>query len=87
MVNTDTQPIITGEMGAMISVVSDTAYNVTVIAVVGDSQRSEPDRERVTAGGCSRIDENIPNVLKFREDCVNMGTCFMCVVYRYLILG
>ena len=52
MVNTDTQRIITGEMGTVISVVSGRAYTVSVMAVVDDSQRSEPDRERVTAGGC-----------------------------------
>ena len=52
MVNTDIQPIITGEMGAVISVVSGRTYTVSVMAVVDDSQRSEPDRESVTAGGC-----------------------------------
>ena len=52
VVNTDTQPIITGEMGTVISVVSDTPYTVSVMAVVDDSQRSEPGRENVTAGGC-----------------------------------
>ncbi len=51
MVNTDTQPIITGEMGTVISVVSGTPYTVSVMAVVDDSRRSEPDRESVTAGG------------------------------------
>ena len=51
VVNTDTQCIITGEMGAVISVVSGRAYTVSVMAVVDDSQRSEPDRESVTAGG------------------------------------
>ena len=52
VVNTDTQRIITGEMGAVISVVSGRAYTVSVMAVVDDSRRSEPDRESVTAGGC-----------------------------------
>ncbi len=51
MVNTDTQPIITGEMGTVISVVSGRAYTVSVMAVVDDSRRGEPDRESVTAGG------------------------------------
>ena len=51
MVNTDTQRIITGEMGAVISVVSGRAYTVSVMAVVDDSRRSEPDRESVIAGG------------------------------------
>ena len=51
MVNTDTQRIITGEMGTVISIVSDRAYTISVMAVVDDSRRSEPDRERVTAGG------------------------------------
>ena len=51
MVNTDTQRIITGEMGAVISIVSGRAYTVSVMAVGDDSQRSEPDRESVTAGG------------------------------------
>ncbi len=53
VVNTDTQPIITGEMRTVISVISDTFYTVSVMAVVDDSQRSEPDRESVTAGGWS----------------------------------
>ena len=53
VVNTVTQRIITGEMGAVISVISDTLYTVSVMAVVDDSQRSELDRESVTAGGCS----------------------------------
>ena len=52
VVNTDTQRIITGEMGTVISVVSDTPYTVSVMAVVDSSQRSEPDRESITAGGC-----------------------------------
>ena len=52
VVNTDTQRIITGEMGTVISVVFDRAYTVSVMAVVDDSQRSEPDRESVTAGVC-----------------------------------
>ena len=52
MVNTDTQRIITGEMGTVISVISDGAYTVSVMAVVNDSRRSEPDRVSVTAGGC-----------------------------------
>ena len=51
MVNTDTQRIITGEMGTVISVVSETSYTVSVMAVVDDSHRSEPDRESVIAGG------------------------------------
>ena len=54
MVNTDTQRIITGEMGTVISVVSDTPYTVSVMAVGDDSQRSEPDRESVIAGGCRK---------------------------------
>ena len=54
VVNTDTQRIITGEMGTVISVISDTPYTVSVMAVVDDSQRSEPDRESVTAGGCRK---------------------------------
>ena len=54
MVNTDTQHIITGEMGAVISVISGRAYTVSVMAVVDDSQRSEPDRESITAGGCRK---------------------------------
>ena len=54
MVNTDTQRIITGEMGTVISVISDRAYTVSVMAAVDDSQRSEPDRENVTAGGCRK---------------------------------
>ena len=53
-VNTDTQRIITGEMGTVINIVSGRAYTVSVMAVVDDSQRSEPDRERVTAGGCRK---------------------------------
>ena len=52
VVNIDTQRIITGEMGTVISVVSGRAYTVSVMAVVDDSQRSEPDREIITAGGC-----------------------------------
>ena len=52
MVNTDTQRIITGEMGTVISVVSGRIYTVGVMAVADDSQRSEPDRESVIAGGC-----------------------------------
>ena len=51
MVNTDTQRIITGEMGTVISVVSETSYTVSVMAVVDDSQRSEPDRVSIIAGG------------------------------------
>ena len=54
MVNTDTQRIITGEMGTVISVVSGRAYTVSAMAVVDNSQRSEPDRESVTAGGYRR---------------------------------
>ena len=54
VVNTDTQPIITGEMGTVISVVSGRAYTVSVMAVGDDSQRSEPDRESVIAGGCRK---------------------------------
>ena len=54
MVNTDTQPIITGEMGTVISVISGSAYTVSVMAVVDESQRSEPDRESITAGGCRK---------------------------------
>ena len=55
MVNTDTQRIIiTGEMGTLISDVSGRAYTVSVIAVVDDSQRSESERESVTAGGCRK---------------------------------
>ena len=52
MVNTDTQCIITGEMGTVISVISGRAYTVSVMAVVDDSRRSEPGKESVTAGGC-----------------------------------
>ena len=52
MVNTDTQRIITSEMETAIRVVSGRAYTVSVMAVVDDSQRSEPDRENVIAGGC-----------------------------------
>ena len=52
VVNTDTQRIITGEMGTVISVISGRAYTVSVMAVVDDSRRSEPDRESVIAGGC-----------------------------------
>ena len=52
MVNTATQRIITGEMGAVISVVSGRAYTVSMMAVGDDSQRSEPDRESIIAGGC-----------------------------------
>ena len=52
MVNTDNQCIIADEMGIVISVVSGRAYTVSVLAVVDDSQRSEPDRESVTAGRC-----------------------------------
>ena len=55
MVNTDTQRI-TGEMGTVISVISDTLYTVSVMAVVDDSQRSEPDRESITAGGCRKVE-------------------------------
>ena len=51
MVNTDTQPIITSEMGTVISVVSDRDYTVSVMAVADNSRRTEPDRESVTAGG------------------------------------
>ena len=51
VVNTDTQRIITGEMGTVISAVSGRAYTVSVMAVGNDSQRSEPDRESVIAGG------------------------------------
>ena len=54
MANTDTQRIITGEMGTVISVISGRAYTVSVMAVVDNSQWSEPDRERVTAGGCRK---------------------------------
>ena len=52
MVNTDTQRIITGEMGTVTNVISGRAYTVSVMAVVDDSRRSEPDRESVIAGGC-----------------------------------
>ena len=52
MVNTDTQRIITGRVGTVISVISDRAYTVSVMSVVDDSRRSEPDRESVIAGGC-----------------------------------
>ena len=66
MVNTDTQRIITGEVGTVISVISDRAYTVSVMAVVNDSQRSEPDRESITAGGEERIAKNVLYVVKFR---------------------
>ena len=52
VVNTNTQRIITGEMGAVISVISGRVYTVSVMAVVDESQRSEPDRESIIAGGC-----------------------------------
>ena len=52
VVNTDNQTIITSEMETAIRVVSGRAYTVSVMAVVDDSQRSEPDRENVIAGGC-----------------------------------
>ena len=52
MVNTDTQRIITGKMGTVISVVSGRAYTVSMMAVGDDSQRSAPDRESITAGVC-----------------------------------
>ena len=54
MMNTDTQRIITGEMGTAISVVSGRAYTVSVITVGDDSQRSEPDRVSIIAGGCRK---------------------------------
>ena len=57
VVNTDTQRIITGEMGTVISVISDRAYTVSVMAVGDNSRRSEPDRVSVTAGG-------------YRKDCM-----------------
>ena len=61
MVNTDTQLIITGEMGTVISVISGRAYTVSVMAVGDDSQRSEPDRESVIAGGCRKDSDIFSN--------------------------
>ena len=70
VVNTDTQRIITGEMGTVISVVSGSAYTVSVMAVVDDSQRSEPDRKSVTAGGC-------------RKDERKYSVCIYIYIYIY----
>ena len=49
--STDTQRIITDEMGTVISIICGRAYTVSVMVVVDESQRSEPDRESITAGG------------------------------------
>ena len=52
LVNTDTQPVITDQLTTEIGgVIFGRAYTVSVMAVVDNSQRSEPDRESVTAGG------------------------------------
>ena len=52
LVNTETQPIVTDQLTAEIGgIISGTNYTVSVMALVDDSQRSEPDRESVTAGG------------------------------------
>ena len=51
--NTDTQPVITDQLTTEIGgVISGRVYNVSVTAAVDDSQRSDPDRKSVTAGGC-----------------------------------
>ena len=52
LVDTDTQPIVTDQLTTEIGgVISGRVYTVSVTAVVDDSQRSDPDRESVTAGG------------------------------------
>ena len=52
LVDTDTQPIIADQLTTEIGgVISGRVYTVSVTAVVDDSQRSDPDRESVTAGG------------------------------------
>ena len=52
LVDTDTQPVITDQLTTEIGgVISGRVYTVSVMAVVDDSQRSDPDRESVTAGG------------------------------------
>ena len=52
LVNTDTQPVITDQLTTEIGgVIFSRAYTVSVTAVVDNAQRSEPDRESVTAGG------------------------------------
>ena len=50
--NTDTQPVITDQLTTEIGgAIFGRAYTVSVLAVVDNSQRSDPDRESVTAGG------------------------------------
>ena len=50
--DTDTQPVITDQLTTEIGgIIFGRAYTVSVLAVVDNSQRSDPDRESVTAGG------------------------------------
>ena len=52
LVDTDTQPVITDQLTAEIGgVIFGRAYTVSVLAVADGAQKSEPDRESVTAGG------------------------------------
>ena len=52
LVNTDTQPVITDQLTTEIGgIIFGRAYTVSVMAVADDSQKSESDRESVTAGG------------------------------------
>ena len=52
LVDTDTQPIVTDQLTTEIGgIIFGRVYTVSVLAVADNSQRSEPDRESVTAGG------------------------------------
>ena len=50
--NTGTQPVVTDQLMAEIGgIISGRNYTISVMAVVDDTQRSEPDRENLRAGG------------------------------------
>ena len=52
LVNTATQLVITDELKAeIVDVIFGSSYTVSVMAVADGRQRSEPDRESITAGG------------------------------------
>ena len=52
LVNTDTQPVITDQlMAEVIGIIFGSDYTVSVMAMAGGTQRSEPHSESITAGG------------------------------------
>ena len=56
VLSTHRQPIVTDQLTTEIGgIISGRAYNVSVTAVVEDSQRSEPVRDSVTAGGNKEV--------------------------------